>query len=297
MKMKSISKFRLVAWGGVFTAIIVLTAIVGSALSFIDILTYLAVTPIIISVIMGGMVFGIQVSIAATILIVAILGPLPFGLYFVLSTIPPGLVVGELFRRSAKTSVILLSSTFLLAISLFLTSWAFASLMGVSLDQDILEFSNMMHYDPALVKRTLYLFFPSILLISGLVYSVYIWFFNSWILNRLKLIERNYINDIFSLLRFPAWFAYVILGSFILYILALKIHSDLFLSISGNIFFLFLFLFYFKGMFDAKRLAAPFVKNKFILFLIGLFLFFAMPVTVFIAFYTTLIDATFKERR
>jgi len=288
------SKFRLVAWGGLYTAIAVLLAILGTSLSFLDVI-YLAATPIILAAIQGGLIFGLQVSFASALIVSIILGPFPAGLYFVVSAVPAGLAIGEMLRRKAQISSTIMFSTITLSLCLIATSYMAYITMGRTLEQDIAEtaktFNAFMssaghNVSENETSKIIYMLIPCTIIITSLIYSVYLYFFNVWVLKRLKISEQDFGADIREIFNYPKYFAYIFATALFSIVCGKAAANDSLILVGMNLFYIFGFLFLFKGLFLIRIVMFVFVKNILIRLFIGLIaMTFAAPATALIGLY------------
>ncbi len=297
IKLLEGSKFRLVAWGGLFTAIVVIMAVIGTAMSFIDILLYLAVTPIIIAVMQGGLIFGLQVSLASAILISSILGFFPAGAYFVIATAPVGLVLGEMFRRKSSIVTVIIILSITISVCMVGTTYIASRAMGRTFNEDLrlsakssaqlLE--DVVNEYPETKKllqkplpeqeviveilvKTFYMTIPAMLLVVGLAYAFYLWFFNAWLLNRLKLTDKSFSFDMQELFLYPPWFGYILAASLLVLPVSNATNNEALSGTAMNVFLIFSFLFFIKGLFMLRGLLFIFIRSFPMRLLAGLLL-------------------------
>lgn len=274
------SKFRNVAWGGILTAISVLLAILGSAMSFMD-LIYLAATPLIIACIYGGLMFGIQVSFASLLITSMILGPFPAGVYFLASAIPTGLIIGQMLRKKQPISSIIMFSTITISLCLIATTYILYLAMGRTLQQDIAESAQFAQSFMTLsqmhgkvseddIIKMIYIIIPATIILISLIYSIYLYFFNTWILKRLKLSENDFNTDLREIFNYPKYFAYIFAFSLIALFIGNTSGNDLFSALGINLFYIFGFLFFFKGLFLVRIILFVFARNMVMRLLFGL---------------------------
>lgn len=123
--------------GGILSACVLVIAVISQLTGFSDILTYTAVTPIVIAILKKDLKFGIIVSCVSTLLISATLGIFPIGLYFFIMIIPTALTLGHLMKKKEKvTGIILIISIILFittTISIIMTSF----ITGISIADDV----------------------------------------------------------------------------------------------------------------------------------------------------------------
>ena len=123
--------------GGVLSACVLVAALISQITGFSDILTYTAVTPIVIAILKKDFKFGIIVSFVSTTLICATLGLFPSGIYFFIMIIPAALTLGHLIKKKEKTAGIILILSVILfittTISIFMTSF----ITGISISDDV----------------------------------------------------------------------------------------------------------------------------------------------------------------
>ena len=123
--------------GGILSACVLVAALISQLTGFSDILTYTAVTPIVIAILKKDFKFGIIVSFVSTALISATLGLFPSGIYFFIMIIPAALTLGYLMKKKEKiTGIVLILSVILFittTMSIFMTSF----ITGISITDDV----------------------------------------------------------------------------------------------------------------------------------------------------------------
>ena len=302
------SKFRMVAWGGLLTAISVLLAILGSAMSFLDAI-YLAATPIVIACLYGGIVFGLQVSFASVCITSMILGPFPAGLYFLASAIPSGLIIGNMLRKKQPISSIVMFSAITLSLCLIVTTYISYLAMGRTFQEDIAEsakvaktFLEMSSTNKNIaeddIMKMIYMVIPATIILTSLIYSIYLYFFNTWILKKLKLVDNDFNTDLHEIFHYPKYFAYIFACSLIALFLGRTSGNDLSSTLGINLFYIFGFLFFFKGLFLVRIVLFVLVKNMVSRLFFGLVAMTIMaPVVSVIGFYFCLTQKDIEIRR
>ncbi len=123
--------------GGVLSACVLVLALISQLTGFSDILTYTAVTPIVIAILKKDFKFGIIVSFVSTILISASLGLFPSGIYFFIMIIPPALTLGYLMKKKEKITGIILILSIILFITTTLSIIMTSFITGISLTDDV----------------------------------------------------------------------------------------------------------------------------------------------------------------
>ena len=123
--------------GGVLSACVLVLALISQLTGFSDILTYTAVTPIVIAILKKDFKFGIIVSFVSTILISGSLGLFPSGIYFFIMIIPPALTLGYLIKKKEKITGIILILSIILFITTTLSIIMTSFITGISLTDDV----------------------------------------------------------------------------------------------------------------------------------------------------------------
>lgn len=262
---KPAGKYSRVALGGLLTATAVILSLLGNMLSLVDILLYLAVTPIAIASAAGGLLFGIEVAAASFILIGLVNGFIPYGLYFLVAVAPLGVVLGYLFGRKSRPAALVLVSAVFIALGMAATLLFARELTGVSLDQQFADTAKWLRISPEAAKKYFLASLPTFLTVSSLCYALYIWLFNQWLLERLNFLPRSgghILLRIAELLEYPAWFGWLFLLGTALYPVYLLTRWEPAALAALNLLFIFGFLLYFKGILLWKRLLPRFTAGK-----------------------------------
>ncbi|MDQ7823960.1 MAG: DUF2232 domain-containing protein [Candidatus Eremiobacteraeota bacterium] len=239
-----------IALGGILTGIAVIFTIVGNLFAFLDILQFLAVTPLIIAGASRGLAFSAKVTAASTILVGIIYGFFPAGLFFFLANGPLGLALGCLFREKAGPKAIVLTTMALIALNIVLVIFIGIKFMGIHLEKELVETAAYFHMEGSRLIRQFYLFCPSLLFFAALAYAFYIWLFNTYLLKKMKLSsEKPLFHDYLEIMDFPRYFIIIVTGSLLVLLLSSTLKSGLVHFIALNVTCIFCILFFFKGVF------------------------------------------------
>ncbi len=278
------NKFGFVAWGGILTALIILTAYFGTLFAFVEIMIYLSATPVIIAVILGGPRFALMVCAAAAILTSSFFGFFPTGAYFVIAAAPLGILLGIMYSKNSKSSSIAGAAAVMIAISMFIIIYLLGKLMGIDPTKDTAELAQWFNMDPEAILNLTRFLLPSGLLIGGVIYALYIWFFNSWILNKLKLTKKNYITELSLLFNYPEYFGYLYIATIVITLIGANIRNLSLTAFISGFMMLFSLLFFLKGLVSMRPYLFAYVPNPFLRLLLGLLAIILSPITVLIGF-------------
>jgi hypothetical protein len=245
---------NIIAQGGILTAVTVLLTTLGNILSLVEILQYLALTPIIAACLLRGPAFAIQVSIASTFLVGIIWGFFPGALFFFLSTVPLGVTLGYLFQKRQPARRILMITIILLFASLFLILWLSIKIFGISLDRDLHVFAQTFHVSTSSLVRWFALLSPTLMFLTALCYAFYIWLFNVYLLDRIKLMERerHFLCDIYEFFELPKYLVFIWAGGVLLMVCNFWLGNQVLLFIGANIIAILSLIFYFRGIFSIR---------------------------------------------
>lgn len=278
----------LIALGGILTAITVALTTLGNVLSLVEILQYLALTPIIIAGMTRGTAFSIQVAVASTLLVGLIWGFFPGALFFFLSIVPLGVTLGYLFRKNRSSSHIIICTVIILSISIASIVWISIKLCGVDWQKDIQSMAATLHLSASFLGEI----FPSLLLLTALCYAFYIWIFNAYLLTRIGLMtrEKHYFFDIIEFFKLPEY----LLGILLLGIILRFIYPGgaLYQMAGTNIIFVTSALFFFMGVF----LTGIMVRRKLGKTAGLFFYFFAISIGIPIMVFCGIISTIFKRK-
>jgi hypothetical protein len=301
-----------VAQGGVLAGITLLLASLGNLFPALELLQYLALTPIIIAGVLRGTPFSLEVAAASALLVGSFWGVFPVGLFFLFSIIPLGVALGYFFRKNTGPRVVFFSSIAILALSLGLLVYISITFFGVDIQKEmqamaksmdafmtavtnlfisfstslfgsgarekILATAQSFNFSPEYSVRFGLALLPSALFLTALCYSFYIWIFNAFLLGRLGLIEKkkNYFIHIWEFFQFPRSFLLLFLAGLLLFML--KGNEELtpaFLT-GMNILCCTSLLLYFRGLFALNVL----IRRRLKTFLRLLLFFFSITIGI-----------------
>lgn len=280
MNFKSKAYSNGIVLGGILSAAAFVIALAAQGLGMLDIVLYLAVTPIIIAVMQKGFGFGVLVSAVSSMLVCLLLGPFPSGAYFAITVLPTALTLGILIknRRKYSETILILSSSLFLTISGGL--WILSASTGISFVDDVNtaakasmklmeQILGPSPIDPSyIITKTLSLFYmtlPFVIACCSICYAFYLWLFNSWILVRLGVTKESFSAGagIKELLEYPKYMAYALPILVIMPSILKSAGADMSLTIGGatvpiiaaafyDIALLLCFLFFAKGLFTLR---------------------------------------------
>ncbi len=209
---------HVIAQGGILAGITLLLASLGNVFPILELLQYLALSPIIIAGVLRGPLFSVEVAVASTILVSAFWGIFPSGVFFLFSTVPLGIALGHFFRKKASSRLILISSVAILSVSLGVLLYISMKFFGMDLQKDILAMARSFNMSSDRSIKLFTALLPSALFLTALCYSFYIWLFNAYVLARIGLAERkgNFFVDIFHFFQFPPSILLIFTGGLIL---------------------------------------------------------------------------------
>ncbi|MHC9543927.1 MAG: DUF2232 domain-containing protein [Vulcanimicrobiota bacterium] len=318
---------RIIAQGGLLASITVILTSLGNILSLVEILQYLALTPLIIAGIMRGTSFSIQVAVASTLLIGMIWGFFPGSLFFFISTVPLGVLLGYLFTRTREMKNIIIVTVIVLSISISLILFLSIRFFTANFTSELLsmakgfqafisgsisylieilrrcgfsDFSGTVKFltglsrvTPEQIMRFFVVVTPSLIFLTSLTYSFYIWLFNAFVLNRLRILRKDtsYFVEIFEFFRLPLSVVAVFVVSLAILGFERNIRNDVLFSIGINLFGITSLLFFFTGMFNIRRYIHIRSSRLFNLFIFIFCISIGLPVTILAGISVTVSDA------
>ncbi len=307
---------RIIAQGGLLASITVILTSLGNILSLVEILQYLALTPLIIAGILRGTSFSIQVATASTLLVGMIWGFFPGSLFFFISTVPLGVLLGYLFPRTRDMKNIIIVSIVMLSLSIFLVLFISFKLFAANFSMEFSSMAkgcqalisncasslidlcqkygfidtsklvtflkNLSNIKPEQIMRFFIVILPSIIFLIALTYSFYIWLFNAFILNRLRILKKNsnYFVEIFEFFKLPLAVVAIFIISLAILGIERYVKNDTLFSIGINLCGITSVLLFFTGMFNIRRYI-HFRNSRLVNLLIFLFcISIGLPVTI-----------------
>jgi hypothetical protein len=275
----------IIAQGGILTAVTVLLTTLGNVLSLVEILQYLALTPIIIACVMRGPAFAIQVSTASTLLVGIIWGFFPGGLFFFLSTVPLAVTLGYLFQKRRSSRKILLVTIVLLFVSLFLILWLSIKLFGVDINRDIQGFARTFKVSTPALARWFVLLSPTFMFLTALCYAFYIWLFNTFLLDRMKLVERkrHFLIDIYEFFDLPRYLVMVWAACVVIMAGNVWLKNEPLLIMAINLAAILSLVFYFRGIFSIRARMGKIARLALFIFTITI----GVPAMILAGLYAT----------
>jgi|GEM_PF-2125114 len=318
---------RIIAQGGLLASITVILTSLGNLLSLVEILQYLALTPLIIAGIMRGTSFSMQVAVASTLLVGMIWGFFPGSLFFFISTVPLGVLLGYLFPRTREMKNIIVVTVIVLSISISLILYISIRFFTVDFHRELLSMAKgfqafisgsisylieilqrcgfsdlsgtitfirrLSSVTPEQIMRFFTVVTPSLIFLTSLTYSFYIWIFNAFVLNRLRILrtDTGYFVEILEFFRLPLSVVALFIVSLAMLGIERYIRNDVLFSIGINLFGITSLLFFFTGMFNIRR-HIHIRQNRLINLLIFLCcVSLCLPVTILAGISATMSDA------
>lgn len=318
---------RIIAQGGLLASITVILTSLGNILSLVEILQYLALTPLIIAGIMRGTSFSIQVAAASTLLVGMIWGFFPGSLFFFISTVPLGVLLGYLFTRTREMKNIIIVTVIVLSISISLILYISIRFFTVDFHRELLsmakgfqafisgsisylieilqrcgfsDFSGTVKFltglsrvTPEQIMRFFIAVTPSIIFLTSLTYSFYIWLFNAFVLNRLRILRKDtsYFVEIFEFFRLPLSVVAVFIVSLAMLGIERYMKNDVLFSIGINLCGITSLLFFFTGMFNIRRYIHIRSSRLINLFIFLFCISIGLPLTILAGIIVTVSDA------
>jgi len=288
---------RKIAQGGLLASITVILTSLGNLLSLIEILQYLALTPIIIAGILRGTSFSIKVALASTLLIGMIWGFFPGALFFFISTVPLGVLLGYLFPRTRDMKNIIVVTVIILSLSITAILFLSIRFFAPNFNMEVASMARTCKVTPERFMHVFMMILPSIVFLTSLTYAFYIWLFNAFILGRLRILrsETSYFYEIFRFFRLPVSLVAVFVLSLGMLGAGRHIRNDMVLSIGMNLFGITSLLFFFTGMFNIRRFVH--IKQSRLINLV-IFLFcitIGLPITILTGIFITVKDAAERK--
>jgi len=292
---------HIIAQGGILSGITLLLASLGNIFPILELLQYLALSPIIIAGVLRGPLFSFEVAAAATLLVGAFWGIFPSGVFFLFSTVPLGIVLGHFFRKKASSRFILMGSVVILSVSLGLLLFISMKFFGMDLQKDMLAMEQSFNMSSERSIRRFTALLPSALFLTAPCYSFYIWLLNAYLLGRMGLVERkgNYFINIFHFFQCPRSILLVFIAGLALFTSRGADEFSLPAIAGLNLLCCTFTLFYFRGIFTLNALIRGRL-NRFLHALLFLFcVTIGIPLIIMGGMAVTLVppEFFFRERK
>jgi len=287
----NMKKTKMIVQAGLFVAIYAIFFLMSSYLGggLESILYFILPLPLIIFTVDYGYKYAV-IPFIATILIGLAVNIVSTLLYVISSNIL-GIVYGELVRRNKKTKFLIFSCIIAEFISTILSSYLFASLIGYSLNDEILEIFTFMFNllrvninDATILNRLVYASIPVYLFVISVVQGYCCHLFATIILKKLKIRDSGVGNIYLVSFSKSSGFIYII--SFILHLstayFLYTTENTLLLIISiilTDFFWIMVMLLSFQTIVTGTLYFARIPKLRFMyLLIIGLIMFMPLPI-------------------